>query len=303
MKPLIIINPAAGNSQTEFNWLKVKEILDQNKFEYDHVFTEYPKHASEIAKKEVASGRDAIIAIGGDGTYSEVVNGMMAAKQEGSTLKFGVIASGTGNDFIRSAKIPNDFEENCRRIIDPHYVPIDVGMIDFKEKGENKKYYFVNSVGMGFDAEVIERVQSGHKNGSGTIPFVKALLRVLPKYKPINVGISIDDEKFIPYKIMTAVVANGAYFGGGMMIAPDADIRDSLFNVVDVTEMSKARLLKIFPSIYKGTHVKQKEVVLNVAKKVVLNGPDFATIQADGEVICHGPITVTMVPGALQMMF
>ena len=88
-----------------------------------------------------------------------------------------------------------------------------------------------------------------------------------------------------------------------MMIAPDADIRDSLFNVVTVTEMSKARLLRVFPSIYKGTHVKQKEVVLNVAKKVVLNGPDFATIQADGEVICRGPITVTMVPGALQMMF
>ena len=303
MKPLIIVNPTAGNSQTEFNWLKIKEILDLNKFEYDHVFTEYPKHASEIAKKEVAAGRDAIIAIGGDGTYSEVVNGMMSAKQEGTTLKFGVIASGTGNDFIKSAKIPNDFEENCRRIIDPHFVPIDVGLIEYKEKGENKQYFFVNSVGMGFDAEVIAKVQSSPKNGSGTAPFVKALLKVLPKYKPINVGISVDDEKFVPYKIMTAVVANGSYFGGGMMIAPDADIRDSLFNVVTVTEMSKARLLRVFPSIYKGTHVKQKEVVLNVAKKVVLNGPDFATIQADGEVICRGPITVTMVPGALQMMF
>ena len=267
------------------------------------MFTEYPKHASEIAKKEVAAGRDAIIAIGGDGTYSEVVNGMMSAKQEGTTLKFGVIASGTGNDFIKSAKIPNDFEENCRRIIDPHFVPIDVGLIEYKEKGENKQYYFVNSVGMGFDAEVIAKVQSSPKNGSGTAPFVKALLKVLPKYKPINVGISVDGEKFVPYKIMTAVVANGSYFGGGMMIAPDADIRDSLFNVVTVTEMSKARLLRVFPSIYKGTHVKQKEVVLNVAKKVVLNGPDFATIQADGEVICRGPITVTMVPGALQMMF
>ncbi len=307
MKPLIIINPIAGSRTTGFNWLKIKEILDENKYDYDHVFTEYPKHASEIACNEVKNGRTSIIALGGDGTYSEVVNGMMNAGSE-NDLCIGVIASGTGNDFIRSAKIPNDFEENCRRILKPHYVPIDVGKIEYLKDGVKEKYYFLNACGMGFDAEIINDVQKDidkkkKHSGSGTMPFVKSLLKVLPSFKPFNVSLKIDKGQPKPMKIMTVVVANGAYFGGGMKIAPDADIRDNLFDVVAIKEIGKARLLRVFPKIYKGKHVNEPEVKQYMGTRIELNGPDYATVQADGEVVCKGSIVVTVEKSALKMMF
>ena len=102
---------------------------------------------------------------------------------------------------------------------------------------------------------------------------------------------------------MTVVIANGAYFGGGMKIAPDADIRDNLFDIVAIKEIGKARLLRVFPKIYKGKHVKEPEVKQYLGTRIELNGPDFATVQADGEVVCKGSIVVTIEKSALKMMF
>jgi diacylglycerol kinase (ATP) len=293
----VIVNPAAGARKTYRRWPEIQGYLQKGGLAFDFDFTEGTGHATAIAGKAASDGYDFLVAVGGDGTINEVANGLLTSKNAASTA-LGVVSTGTGNDLIRSLGVPEDCAAACARLTGPGRTWIDAGFINFMAKGKPAGRYFVNAAGIGFDGEVAENTAKMPKRLGHTIPFVMALLRTLPAYRNKSIKLSIDGDTS-ERRVLSVVVSNGAYFGGGMKVAPSALISDSKFEVVTIGDIGKVELLRVFPRVYKGTHVTHPMVKIDRAEKVVIESGDRILVQADGELIGEGPASFTIKPHAL----
>ena len=191
-----------------------------------------------------------MVAVGGDGTVHEVANGIMGSGGAAETT-LGVVSTGTGGDFARSVGIPGRVEPACAALMENRQSQVDVGIVDYSRDGRRQSRFFVNAAGAGFDGAVIDTLERSPRRLRGTVPYVLSLIRTLVRYENKHVTLRVGDrtEKT---GIVTLVVANGGYYGGGMHVAPAADPRDGLFDVVVVGAMSKLELLRAFPASLQG---------------------------------------------------
>ena len=293
----VIVNPAAGARKTFKRWPEIQGYLQRTGIKYDCHFTDGAGHATSLAREAASDGYRFLVAVGGDGTVNEVANGLLTSKNASETT-LGIVSTGTGNDLIRSLGIPDDCAAACKCLSGENRIRIDVGMIKYTAKGKPGERYFVNAAGVGFDGEIAENVEKMPKNLGHTVPFVMGLLRTLPSYRNKNVKLSIDG-KSADKRVLSIIVTNGAYFGGGMKVAPDALTSDKKFEVVTIGDIGKLELLRVFPRVYKGTHVTHPMVRIERAETVSIESPDRTLIQADGELLGESPVTFTIVPGAL----
>ena len=295
----VIVNPVAGANATRRKWPRISRLLEQAGLSFDYQYTEGAGHAIELARAAASDGYRLLVAVGGDGTVHEVANGILLAdNRDGITL--GIISTGTGSDFVRSAGISRDYVTACSCLPAAKRMLIDVGVVEYQRDGKTQRRFFVNSAGVGFDAAVAQISDRLPKYLGGTIPYLVGLLRTLVGYRNKSVALEIDGRQGAK-RILSVVVANGSYFGGGMRVAPQADIRDGLLDVLTIGDMGKIELLWAFPTIYKGTHLNHPKVSLERATRVTVGSLDKLLVHADGEFLGQGPVSFWLMPQALAI--
>jgi YegS/Rv2252/BmrU family lipid kinase len=297
----LIVNPAAGAGRTAKKWPYIKELLKHIGYHFEHDITEAPGHAIELAKSAVSKGYKLVVSVGGDGTINEIVNGLYATGDL-KDIELGFIGTGTGSDYIRTIGVSKHYQESCQHLMDPMKKSVDLGMVEFIGEGQSGKRIFTNFAGIGFDAEVVRATSKKFKNFGGKPAYLMGLLSTFATYKNREIQMVLDGNKE-NRKICTVMMSNGKYGGGSMMIAPEADPCDGLFDVMIIGDISKPDLLASLPRIYRGTHLNHPKVTLKRAKYVEIHtsGNNMA-IQADGDLMGEAPARFSVLPSALNIL-
>lgn len=301
-KAFVIVNPTAANGRVAVQWPTVRDQLASLGLAFDFRLTERPLHATAIAREATQAGYSPIVAYGGDGTVMEVVNGLLGEPGTVSAAPLGIIPGGTGSDFVRTLGIPHDYREACARLITGTEHLVDVGYVIFQSfDGSERRVYFANVAGLGFDGEVVERVQRSSKALGGTLTYLLNLLLTLVCYRNKHVTLCFVDQT--QDRCMNSVlVCNGRYFGGAMYIAPPADVQDGEFNVVILGDFNKPELVLNVPRVYKGTHLTHPKVQIYKAREVHAQAQERTLVQADGELLGQAPASFRVVPRVLRVI-
>lgn len=301
-----IINPKARNGYSLNVWKKVESKLIEDKISYLAFFTEYHGHAVKLASRIAQNKNEqkVVIAIGGDGTISEVINGIVNDKN----ITLGFIPGGSGNDFSRGFQIPADPEAALKlilRLMKEEAPLMDIGTITMKDDSE---HYFINNMGAGFDGLVSLEVNTSkmkawlNKLSLGRLVYVYFLLKKLFSYKCSTISLSIDGNRHILEKTWFVTVSNQPYYGGGMMIAPDAVPDDGLLDITVAHQLSRIKLLLVFISVFWGKHVHFKEVKTFKGERVTIQSSTSLHVHADGEDIGFTPLNVRVQTKKLNIL-
>jgi len=294
----LIVNPSAGAGKTIKQLPLIHEQLKKINFDYTHVLTEGPGHAIKLAQEALSEGVEMVVAVGGDGTINEIVNGIYRANSLDRVM-LGIISTGTGADYIRTIGISRNLEEECNRLKNPHIVNVDIGKVVFPDKN-NEERLFVNFAGLGFDAQIVKSTTQKYKSMGKVSAYLLALLTNLIAYRNKDIILKIGDTEE-KHRVCTVIMGNGKYGGGGMMTTPEADIRDGMLDVMMVVDISKPDLIHSLPRIYKGTHLTHPKVVSKRAPEISISASETMAIQADGDIIGDSPAIFSIIPGALRI--
>jgi YegS/Rv2252/BmrU family lipid kinase len=309
--PLVIINPVSAGGATADAWPKIASELRTHFGPFEPAFTTKPAEGIEIAAEAARKGTKLIIACGGDGTISEVANGILAS---GCDAELGILPSGTGGDFRRSIDIPNRAREAAVILRDGQTRSIDVGRASYAtDLVEQESRYFVGVASFGMSADVIARVKAGAPEWlpskiprwmSSRMSFGSAMLQSAARMKPTRVLIQLDDKSTQRTTVANLCVANARYFGGGMKIAPNAKLTDGKFDVVSIGDLSLSRIIANAPLLYFGAHLSMPEVQHALAAKIMASPIDKNQrigLELDGELPGFLPATFQIVPRALRI--
>ena len=303
---MLICNPVSGTGQGVARLAVCRRILDRPGIHHASATTGGRGDAARLARAAVASGCSAVVAIGGDGTFFEVVNGVMPPGPHdgaGAPIPVGLIQAGRGSDFGRSAGLPTDVEAACTRLLAARTEAIDLGHVVYRAfNGQSQSRYFANAAGLGFDAEVAQRANSGPRIMDGTVTYLGSLLATLGSYRNKRLNLHIDGETKWRDRANSVVIANGQFFGGGMKIAPEASLSGGNFSVVVLGNLGKLDLIRNVPKVYDGSHASHPKVSMLTGKEVEVTSPDRLLLQADGEVLGTAPAAFMVVPGALRLI-
>ena len=304
---MLICNPVSGSGQGLARLSRVKETLRAARVRFAAEVTSRRWDAMRLARSAVLEGCSAVVAIGGDGTFFEVVNGVMDPATAGSSpgyhVAVGLVQAGRGSDFGRSAGIPGDVESACARLLGGRTEAIDLGYTRHHTfGGAERGLYFANAAGLGFDAEVSLRANGAPRVFGGTLPYLSSLLLTLGAYRNKRIDVTLDSGEPWHGRVNSVVVANGQYFGGGMRIAPEAALQDGQFEVVVLGDLGKVELVRNVPRVYVGTHVTHPKVSVFRAQRLHADSPDRLLLQADGEVLGTAPASFEVVPAALRLI-
>jgi YegS/Rv2252/BmrU family lipid kinase len=295
MRAFAVVNPAAGGGRARRLWPGVKDRLCRLGVELEFAETTGPGAGSKLARSAVDSGWPFVIAVGGDGTVNEVVNGITdAAAQPLATL--GVIAAGRGRDVCRNFGVATNADAAADRLVDGEDVVADLGVAQWNEA---RRRYFVNSAGVGFDAAVAERTQSGRL--TGTIPYVLGIVNILRTYRRCPTSIVLDDHIVFDGPAMAAVVANGPHYGGGMKIAPAADPADGSLDLVVVGDLGGLELLRWLPTVYRGKHLGNPKITVGRGRIFRITAGAPLPVHLDGESVEVSPVQMKVCPRALRL--
>jgi YegS/Rv2252/BmrU family lipid kinase len=237
-----------------------------------------------------------VVAVGGDGTLNEVVNGVA-----GSGVELATIPIGTGMDFVRTYRIPTRFDDAVRVALDGEVRTIDAGRVRYRTwEGREAQRWFANVGSVGMSGAVAQRANGMSKALGGRVTFFYALTRVFLEWQNSDVVVKLDEgERRGP--MHDVIVANGVWHGGGMMLAPGARPDDGLFDVVLIGDVSKLDFLTTAPKIYKGRHVGHPKVEVVRSARVEVAADERLPIEVEGEQVGTTPATFEVVPGALRV--
>jgi diacylglycerol kinase (ATP) len=296
----VIVNPVAGAYSTRRKWPIISRLLNHLGLAFDFEYTEGVGHAIELARLAASDGYRYLVAVGGDGTVNEVANGILHSTNAATTA-LGIVSTGTGSDFIRSVGISRNYAAACSTLTSPRRRSIDVGVIEYQSKGKTLERFFINAAGVGFDAAVVRETERLPKLFGGTIPYLVGVLRTLFSYRNKPMMVRVGDE-VESHRALNVIVANGGYAGGGMHIAPMAELGDNLLDVIVIGDMGKLEILKEFPRVYKGTHISLPKVRMKRGTQVTIESSEPVLVYADGELLGECPASFRIVPGALSIV-
>ena len=267
MQPVVIINPASAGGATGDAWPGIASDLRSHFGAFTPVFTEHSGQGTEIAATAARKGIKLIIACGGDGTISEVANGILLS---GRDSELGVLPSGTGGDFRKTLGIPRRARDAAEILRTGRSRLIDVGRVTFTTSaGEQETRYFLGVASFGMTAEVIERVKQrgpewmpfkGPKWLTGRLSFGVSMLQSAMQSRATRVVVQPDDQPEQHMTLVALCIANAKYFGGGMKIAPDAKLNDGKFDVVSVGDLGAFKIFTNAPRLYLGAHLGMQQV-------------------------------------------
>lgn len=314
MRHKIILNPASGNGRTGKTWHDTERLLTQHLGAFDAandvVFTRAVKDATLLTLDALRDGYDHVIAIGGDGTFSEVVNGFFVNDRPvNPDAAVSFIPSGTGSDIARTLGIPTDREQAVKHITSrlaqaPRL--LDLGKLSFFRLDDTPfTMYFANIASCGMSGIVVRHINRASflKKFGGKVAFFLASASALVAYRNKSVRISVDGVFIRELPIRAIAVANGQYFGAGMHVAPDAQPDDGLFDIVVMGNISRLQAAWKLSHLYTGTHLHDADVFSMQGKHVFIEpiGNEPVLLDVDGEGPGRLPATLRVLPNMLRM--
>jgi len=299
----VVVNPRAGGGKGVLDWPKISRLLNRYDLRYAHAFTEYKYHAVELTIQAIKNGYRNIIAVGGDGTLNEVVNGIFIQQQVDPLLiTVGVIGVGTGNDWFRMYQIPHNYEECVKAIKACQVFRQDVGVVEYYESSIRHRRYFVNAAGVGFDAEVARRTNRLKDLGKrGALLYILSLVKALIRYRSTRINVNVDGHHFQD-KVFSLTIGICRYNGAGMMQVPLALSDDGLYDVTIIKRISKLNVLANVHRLYNGTILRHSKVVGLRGKTVEVMSIPSVGLEVDGESLGETPLRFTILPQSLNVV-
>jgi diacylglycerol kinase (ATP) len=292
---LFVVNPAAGGGRGAERFERVRARAAAPGKVVRVEFTERPGQAVEIARQGAREGWRRVVAVGGDGTASEVANGLAH-----TDTALGIVPTGTGCDFIRTAGIPADMERAIAELWSYAPQAYDMGVI-----GDRR---FLNAAGYGFDAAVAEEANrlKERTRAGGTWPFLVAVAHVLRRYRCPNVRIRMDDGPEEAAPALMATCANGRAYAGGMRISPRSDPRDGVLELVAVRALRPAQVVALLPSVFVGLHTRHPAVSIRSFHSLAVTADIEVPVHCDGEMLAPltvgGRLEVRVDPAAVRVL-
>ncbi|MGH2778971.1 MAG: diacylglycerol/lipid kinase family protein [Actinomycetota bacterium] len=283
----LVCNANAGSGGVGKCMPEVERLLEQRELDYEVLYTEGRGHATLLTREALDRGRQLIVAVGGDGTIHEVVNGLIDDDAPiNPEVRLGVIAAGTGCDFIKTFGIPSSPSHAVVHLDGPESFPIDIGKITFTEDGKQVVRYFANVAEAGLGARVVERAARLPRWFGPTVYFFAFWLSIA-RHRPAQVTVDLMTRTYTgPMNNM--VIANGQFFGGGMKIAPKAAPTDGVLDF-QIEHARKREAIAVMPKVYKGQHVPHPDILEAKRVEASIESDPPLLIEADGEVLGFTP--------------
>ena len=303
MQTFLVVNPQSAGGQTGRRWPEIRaEVLRAVGEPAEHAFTDRPMHAAALTAEALRAGFRRIVAVGGDGTLNEVVNGFFQV--EGgppADACLALVPRGTGGDFRRTFDLNGSLRETCARLT-CQARPLDVGRVRFTgPDGTPAVRYFVNVASFGVSGRVDQAVNSSSKVLGGKVSFFLASVKTLIGWRDQSVRIRADGGAEESLRITTLAVANAQYFGGGMRVAPEANPSDGLFDVTVWSGYGLTDFALKARSVYDGSHVRWKGTRTFRCKALEASSDEEVLLDVDGEQPGRLPARFEVLPGALRL--
>ena len=299
-----IVNPNSANGATGRQWptigLKAKDRLGL----FETLVTTGPGDATRLTRQAVLSGAEIVVCVGGDGTLNEVINGLMNQKGSiESKVLLGYIPRGTGCDLAKSIPIPLNLDRALDNILSHRNRKIDLGKLTYRDNRGRESYrYFHNVLSFGLGGEVDARVNRTSKLFGGFLSFIWATLISILSFDRKQVQLCVDNFFDEEVTVWNVAVANGQYHGGGMRVAPGAEINDGLFQVTVIGDLSIPEVFWNLPRLYNGKIYEQKKITKLIGRRVVASSTQVVLLDMDGEQPGRLPVVIEMVPSALSII-
>ena len=291
------MNPAAAGGTTGKRWPEIAHRAAQRGLDGDSLISERPGQLTALAADAVAKGATQLVVVGGDGSVNEVVNGI--ADAEG--VELAVIPRGTGWDFVRTFDIPRDLDAAVDVALNGVVREIDLGVVTYRTwGGEDARSVFANVASAGISGAIAQRANESSKALGGKVSYYWATLSVFFGWQTGEMRVSVDGESRSG-KMIDAVVCNGRYLGGGMMMCPEAEPDDGVFDVLLIGDVTKRDLLLVLPKTYKGNHLPHPRLELLRGKVVTVESAEPLPIELDGEQPGTTPARFEVLPRALRL--
>ncbi len=300
MKTAAIVNPVAGSGRAPHAWPGLLKRLGARASQVVTWWTKGPGHAEFLAAQAKRSGFDRVLAVGGDGTIFEVANGLWW-ESAGRLPSLGIVSFGTGCDYVRNFEVGHTPFEQLVQALGDSVLSADLAVFQAMGlHGRPISRVCLNVIGAGFDAQVIARHLRQKIPKYGKLPYFLSSIQELYKLSHFRLQGEIDGEDLEAVSLMF-VVGLGRYFGGRMMIAPWASPQSGRLQLVWDRQISWLDLIRLFPQIYLGRHLKHPKVQTRFARKVKLTAEPPVLVEADGELVGLTPLEVEIYPGAFQV--
>lgn len=290
MKHLFIINPIAGKGKPLKMIPEIKRFFANRGHEYYIEITQYPGHATEITRQYTSEEKIRVYSVGGDGTFNEIVNGLV-----GSNSSLAVIPSGSGNDFIKSVQYDLPAKDLLFHTVYGGTAPIDLAVVNER--------YFANIASFGFDAEVVYNAQKFKKNSliPSHLCYFASIIKTMCRFDNLHMKISLNNQ-VIDGKFLLIAVANGKYYGGGILPAPEAEIDDGLFDICLIGEKNFFDILTTLPKYVKGQHRTEPGVDFYKAREVRVVCDQEVPLNIDGEIVKVKEAVFRIIPGGINLV-
>jgi YegS/Rv2252/BmrU family lipid kinase len=308
-KPLLVVNPRSGGGATGRIMGELRAVVERGLGAVDVAVTERPGHAPEIAERAATEGRELVVAVGGDGTFSDVVDGVLRAGAAGAT-QVALVGQGTGGDFRKTLSLEHRLDRYVEAIASGRTRALDVGRARFPGRdGAQTTRHFVNILSAGMGGLVDDHVSRASRALGGTFAYflasARALLETVPGRVRCRSWLAGKEEEREIQTYMIAV-CNGRYFGSGMHVAPMAKPDDGRFEVVSLNAPSKVAFAVRSQSIYKGKHLDQPGTVCFACDRIEMDLADERArktflLDVDGEPLGGLPLSIELLPRAITM--
>jgi YegS/Rv2252/BmrU family lipid kinase len=294
----IIANPTSGNRNFSKHWKEIQQILNQKKIDFSFAFTQFSKHEIELVQNAIQKGFRNIISVGGDGTLHHVVNGIMQQRYvKTSDITIAVIPLGTGNDWIKTYNIPNNTEKAIEIISKKKTILQDIGVL---ETDNNTLSYFNNVAGLGYDGYIVHKLKT--LKHFGPIAYLISGLAGLLFYKKTVFKISFNN-KIIETNCLMTLIGICKFSGGGMQFTKEVNTADGLFDITIAKNLNIFDLIFNIKKLYNGNIVHHKKVETYKTKEItIIPQSSKPFIQADGELIGAGKVTVKIIGKAIHFI-
>ncbi|MFN8578061.1 MAG: diacylglycerol kinase family protein [Candidatus Sericytochromatia bacterium] len=302
-KTFVVINPKSSDGSTG---KKITKLVDKLKKigEFDYKLTKDKSHATELTRNAIKGNYNRIIAVGGDGTFNEVVNGFFINNEIiKDNIVLGLISGGTGADFIRTLEIPSNIDKAIYKIVDNNIKKIDLGKVTATSKsGDKITRYFLNASNIGLGGDVVKKVNNSSKVLGGFTTFLVKTISTAMEFKNKKLTLTYD-EKSIENIYSNIIVANGKYCGGGMKFLPDASLDDELFDILTIGDINKVEFFENILKVYQGTHLKFHKIGVKKSKTLSIDSNEKVRIEADGEECGFTPAKFEIIPKILNIIY
>jgi diacylglycerol kinase (ATP) len=304
LNALFIVNPAAGHGRGGARWEKARDQARSIWPDSEAAFTERPGHGRELTREAALKGVEVIVAVGGDGTLGEAVDGYLSVPEPARRMTtLATFPAGSGCDFARHAGVPREARAWAAAMAAGKRRRLDAALAVFRAAdGGLRSRHFLNVAAVGLAGDVAVGVHKRGKLLGGTLTYLLEGLLAVAGARARRMTLVVDGRSEAPADYHLVAAANTSTSGGGMKLAPQADMEDGLLDLLTVGNLSRMDLLKLMPKVYAGGHVGAPGVVLRRARRVEIHCDETLPLNLDGDLDGAAPAVFEALPKALPFL-